>query len=392
MKQYSNLFFFIIILILAFFMIINPDETVQAAAEGLKLWSLVVAPALLPFFIVAELSFCLGLVHLLGILLEDIMQPLFRLPGCSSMVIAMGFTSGFPVGALLSRKLYDQKMLTAEETERLVSFTNNSSPLFILGAVGIGMFGSREIGFVLAISHYLANLMVGLLWRFTSASPVKNKIPGRNKWKLAWSSLKDNLGKLDMGGVLSSSVKNSINNILAIGGFIIIFSVIARMFTIWGFMDLIVQVLMPFLSLLGVSWQGAYGVGMGIFEMTIGARAVALSDTPNLAGQLAAISLILAFSGFSIIAQIMSIFAGTPIRMSFYVFSRLIQMCLSCMVTLFICKYWLKYKIALPVLKIETYRFLYAFDAWTLAFYSLLVAFAAIIALVLFTLLANGRD
>lgn len=392
MKQYSNLFFFIIILILAFFMIINPDETVQAAAEGLKLWSLVVAPALLPFFIVAELSFCLGLVHLLGILLEDIMQPLFRLPGCSSMVIAMGFTSGFPVGALLSRKLYDQKMLTAEETERLVSFTNNSSPLFILGAVGIGMFGSREIGFVLAISHYLANLMVGLLWRFTSASPVKNKIPGRNKWKLAWSSLKDNLGKLDIGGVLSSSVKNSINNILAIGGFIIIFSVIARMFTIWGFMDLIVQVLMPFLSLLGVSWQGAYGVGMGIFEMTIGARAVALSDTPNLAGQLAAISLILAFSGFSIIAQIMSIFAGTPIRMSFYVFSRLIQMCLSCMVTLFICKYWLKYKIALPVLKIETYRFLYAFDAWTLAFYSLLVAFAAIIALVLFTLLANGRD
>ena len=132
MKQYSNLFFLIIILILAVFMIINPDETVRASYDGIKLWSLVVVPALLPFFIVAELLFSLGFVYFLGIVLEPIMQPLFRLPGSSSLVIAMGFTSGFPVGALLSRKLYDEKLLTAEETERLASFTNNSSPLFIL--------------------------------------------------------------------------------------------------------------------------------------------------------------------------------------------------------------------------------------------------------------------
>jgi len=41
MKQYSSLFFLIIILILTFFMIINPDATVEAALDGLKLWGLV---------------------------------------------------------------------------------------------------------------------------------------------------------------------------------------------------------------------------------------------------------------------------------------------------------------------------------------------------------------
>jgi nucleoside recognition membrane protein YjiH len=60
MKQYSSLFFLIIILILTFFMIINPDATVEAALDGLKLWGLVVVPALLPFFIAAELLFSLG--------------------------------------------------------------------------------------------------------------------------------------------------------------------------------------------------------------------------------------------------------------------------------------------------------------------------------------------
>ena len=108
MKQYSSLFFLIIILILALFMIIHPEATVEAAAEGLKLWSMVVVPALLPFFIAAELMFSLGLVYILGLFLEPIMQPLFRLPGCSSLVVAMGFTSGFPVGALLSLRLAGQ--------------------------------------------------------------------------------------------------------------------------------------------------------------------------------------------------------------------------------------------------------------------------------------------
>ncbi|NLB52160.1 MAG: sporulation integral membrane protein YlbJ [Syntrophomonadaceae bacterium] len=381
MKQYSNLFFFIIILILALFMIINPDETVNAASDGIKLWSLVVVPALLPFFIVAELLFSLGFVYFLGVLLEPVMQPLFRLPGCSSLVIAMGFTSGFPVGALLSRKLYDDKLLTAQETERLVSFTNNSSPLFILGAVGVGMFGSREVGFVLAASHYLANLMVGLLWRFKANVKLKSRLQVKNNWHSARSLLMEKFSDLDIGSVLSTSIKNSINNILAIGGFILIFSVITRMLTLWGFMRILAQLLLPFMSFLDISLQGAYGSAMGIFEMTIGTRAIALSDTPNLAGQLAAISMVLAFSGLSVIAQIMSIFAGTPIRMSFYVLSRFMQMTFSCIFTLIFYKYWLAEKIALPALSIEPYRLLYAFDAWTITCYSLLIGAMFIILL-----------
>src|SRR5690606_662226 len=117
-------------------------------------------------FIVAELLIKIRFVNFLGILLEPVMRPLFRLPGCSSLVVVMGFTSGFPIGAVLTKKLYDQEMLTLDEAERLLSFTNNASPLFILGAVGIGMFANPAVGYLLAIAHYSSNLLVGLCWRF----------------------------------------------------------------------------------------------------------------------------------------------------------------------------------------------------------------------------------
>lgn len=372
MKQYSSPFFLIIVLILTLFMIINPDATVEAAAEGLKLWATVVVPALLPFFIAAELMFSLGLVYLLSMFLEPVMQPLFRLPGCSALVVAMGFTSGFPVGALLSRKLYEEKLLTAEETERLTSFTNNSSPLFILGAIGVGMFASKEVGFLLAFSHYLANLLVGLFWRIKA--PARIEMPRRdsNKRTASRVMLKEKWLNLEIGSVLSEAIKHSVNNILAIGGFILIFSVITRMLTLWGAMGLLAKLLQILLFFLDLSWHGAYGIAMGGFEMTIGIRTIATPHTTSLAAQLAAVSIVLAFSGLSVIAQIMGIFAGAPIRLSFYLSSRLLQMLFSCIITLLGYKYWLSHHALLPAITIEPYKILYSFDALTTAGYSFL--------------------
>ena len=108
LKPISSMFFLLIILILAVFMAINPLETVQAATSGFLLWVDILVPALLPFFIVADLLVSLHFVGLIGALLEPIMRPVFRLPGCSALVIAMGYTSGFPMGAILSRRLWEE--------------------------------------------------------------------------------------------------------------------------------------------------------------------------------------------------------------------------------------------------------------------------------------------
>ena len=393
MKLYSRFFFLIIISILSIFMIINPQETVNAASSGFQLWLSVVVPALLPFFIVADLLLAMGMANFLGVLLEPVMRPLFRLPGCSSLVVVMGFTSGFPVGAILSRKLYDQKMLSADETERLVSFTNNSSPLFILGAVGVGMFASPVLGYLLAASHYLSNLLLGILWRFRAkAKPVsKNKSP--RSFRQAYQALLEANQKNphSPGKMLGDAIKNSLNNILAIAGFIIIFSVITRMFAVWGIIKYLAILFMKIFSFLNLPYTVVYGMGMGMFEITIGSSTIAMAPQGALIHKLLAVSAIMAFSGFSIIAQVMSIVTGIPVRMSFYLLSRFIQMCLS----VSIC--WIAYKVfVVPIqsihsLSIPLYKILYSFNAWHFSLNCLLLGLLVIVVMILSSILLTDQ-
>lgn len=386
MGNYSRIFFLIIILILTIFMIINPQETVTAAGMGCKLWFTILLPALLPFFIVAELMVSLGFVNFLGVILEPVMRPIFRLPGCSSLVVAMGFTSGFPIGAVLSRRLYDEKLLTVDEAERLVSFTNNSSPLFILGAVGVGMFGSPLAGYVLAISHYLSNILVGIIWRFRGPPQIITTFKREQSLlQEACQAFLQHKNSRGIGALLGDAIKNSLNNILAIAGFVIIFSVLTRMLSVWGIMDGLAMMLSCMCKAFCLPYPVAYGLGMGMFEITLGTRTVVLASEADLLYKLLAASAILAFSGFSIIAQVMSIMAGTAVRLSFYLFSRLIQIILSLAITL------LTYKMIVPRLAISSfaipyYKALYSFNAWNISLVCLLIGLVLITLMMLLSL------
>lgn len=386
MYRYRNMFIIIIIIILTSFMIINPSETVNAAASGFKLWYTILVPALIPFFIISELMVNVGLVRFIGVLLEPIMRPLFKLPGCSSLVVVMGFTSGFPVGAILSKKLYEENMLTANETERLVSFTNNSSPLFIIGAIGIGMFDSPAFGYLLAVSHYLANLLVGLFWRFKAVIPTipkENIVTIKSAFYELLSTKTGGLGK-----ILGDAIKNSINNILAIAGFIIFFSVLTRMLIVWGIMDYFAIFISSFLPFLHIPYPVAYGLGMGIFEVTLGANTISATNS-ELIIKLLTVSLLLGFSGLSIIAQVMSVIATVPVRLSFYLKSRLLQMSMSLVFTYIGYHLFLKPITHLPTISLPYYKILYGFDAWSFSITCLIIGLFSITLLMFISLLIS---
>lgn len=386
MYQFSKMFIISILIILASFMIINPGETVNAAANGFKLWYNILVPALLPFFIIAELMVNVGLVRFIGVMLEPIMRPIFKLPGCSSLVIVMGFTSGFPVGAILSKKLYEEKMLTANEAERLVSFTNNSSPLFIIGAIGIGMFNSAAFGYLLAASHYLANILVGLFWRFkavTTVTPKENKMSIKSAFSQLLTTQTDGIGK-----ILGDAIRNSINNILAIAGFIIFFSVLTRMLIVWGIMDNFALLISNWFAFLNIPYPVAYGLGIGLFEITLGANTIAITNSESII-KLLTVSLLLAFSGFSIIAQVMSVISTVPVRLSFYLKSRLLQMGLSLVFTYIGYHLFLKNVQSIPVISVPYYKILYGFDAWTYSITCLIIGLCIIALLMFISVLIN---
>src|SRR5690625_465208 len=155
-----------ITLFLTILLIKYPDQSFEASVRGLNMWWEIVFPSLLPFFITAELLIGFGVVTFIGTLFEPIMRPIFNVPGVGSFAWIMGMASGYPSGAKISSRLREEKQLTRIEAERLISFTNNASPLFIFGAVAVGFFHDAKLGFFIAVCHYLGNTLVGICMRF----------------------------------------------------------------------------------------------------------------------------------------------------------------------------------------------------------------------------------
>ncbi len=219
----------------------------------------------------------------------------------------------------------EEKLLTKAEAERLLAFTNNSGPLFIIGAVAVGMFNSPRIGFILLSCHILASLTVGILFRFYGnrkdriKSIVSDKVFNRFKKELI------NTRPVNIGEVLGDSIRNSINTMLAIGGFIILFSVIINLLLETGAINYIATLFAGFLSLIGISRDIVAPILSGFFEITTGINMVSKVEGISFAQQLAAVSLILGWAGLSVHFQVYSIISKTDISIKPYLFGKFIQ-------------------------------------------------------------------
>ena len=120
----------------------SPSESFEASKEALNLCINVIIPTLFPFFVFSSLAISLGLADILGKIFGGIMKPIFNVNGSCSTAFILGLISGFPVGAKTAISLYQNGQCSKTEAERILSFSNNAGPAFVLGTVGIGIWNS----------------------------------------------------------------------------------------------------------------------------------------------------------------------------------------------------------------------------------------------------------
>lgn len=310
--------------ILALGMFIYPQEVLNSAGGGLALWWAFVLPALLPFFILSELLMATGFVHFLGVLLESFMRPVFRLPGKAAFVVAMGYTSGFPMGAVLTARLRQTGELTRVEGERLLAFTNNPSPGFMFGAVASGMLGKPELGIILSSSIYLANLLVGFLFRFYRVTPSPRHSTLSPSFKRAWQEMKNAQANDNraLGQILSDAIKQSITTVLMVAGFMAFFSVILRLLNIWHVTAFLATLVHSVIKVIPLPTLQAFF--NGLFEMTLGCQGT-IQAVSELNHQVALLVLLMGWSGLSVFAQVAGFISETDLRFSPFVVARILQ-------------------------------------------------------------------
>lgn len=309
--------------------IIYPTQTYESARNGLILWFNTIVPSLLPFFIGSSIVSSLGITESISLLMQPIMKPLFNCPGSAAYVFIMSITSGYPMGAKLTAKLVEEGKINSVEAQRILSFSNTSGPLFMMAAVSVGMLHNPKLGVLIALCHYLSAIFTGLIFRYYKKNePGKFHIPSKGYPMLTQSlyvlyqhqlKRKEKLGEL-----MSKSIQDSIQTMLMIGGYIILFAVIIQILQVTGMISLVSALLSPILWMLKIPNEISYAMICGFFEISTGCLS-ASQALVHTVFKVAMISAIIAWGGLSVHAQVLSIIQKCAINTKLYFTAKFIQ-------------------------------------------------------------------
>ena len=180
-------------------------EAAQAVRDGLSLCAGSVIPALFPFLAVS------GLLTALDAGASPALGPLARLLGCSqagARAFLLGLTGSYPVGARTVAQLYRRGGISRREAGRLLLFSNNCGPAFILGVAGL------RAGVLLWGVHILAALVIALALPRRAAEPPERPVPVPVRPALV--------------PALITAVRDAAGTMVYICGFVVFFLVLLR--------------------------------------------------------------------------------------------------------------------------------------------------------------------
>lgn len=324
-----KLFLPCLFLVFTFCLLIFSKSNLPAVKDGLNLWVNSVVPSLFPFFVATELLMHTNITHYFGLLFKNIMKPLFNVDGKCSFAFLMGIISGYPVGAKIACEFRKQNICSKVECERLLSFTNNSGPLFIIGSVGISMFGNVKIGILLLVIHLLACITVGFLFSFWKARE-KNRTLLMARARAGASSVastsKTPVSFSNLGTVLTESIASATSTIFMIGGFIVVFACIISIFNSCGFFTIAKNIFTPLFNTINIDPSYISPIISGFIELTGGlAELSQISIINHTQITLIIASFLLGFGGISVLLQVWSIVSKTDLSIKPYIIGKLLH-------------------------------------------------------------------
>ena len=312
----------LVFLFFTFCLLFFSKSNLPAVKSGLLLWANSVVPSLFPFFVATELLMHTNIVTQFGNILTRYMKPLFNVCGEGAFAFIMGIISGYPVGAKIAANFRKNNICTKEECERLLSFTNNSGPLFIIGTVGVLMFKNTTIGILLFITHILACITVGVIFRFWK---YKKETTNYFKPSNSNSSTNKTVSFYNLGEVLSESITSSTSTILLIGGFVVIFSSIISILKASGTLTILSNLLSPFFHTLNIDIAFISPLLSGFLEITNGINTISSIACKKLSYNIIFTAFLLGFGGISVLLQVLSITSKTDLSIKPYLYGKLLH-------------------------------------------------------------------
>lgn len=293
----TKFFFPIIIFAFIILLLCSPAKFMAVALDGALVWATILLPSLFPFIFFSRLFTTFEVTQNLSKPFSRATQKLYHCPSDSAYVFLLSVLCGYPIGAKLISDLYQDGKISKGQAYRSVSFVSNCGPMFIIGSVGVGMLHSPMAGIIILICHILSSLLNGLIYRKSWKKFDYERLPAASE-KNAQTSVSD-------------IVFSSINSVLMVGGYVIIFFIVAEVFTSLT----IFSPLCLLLEKIGINPQISEGILCGLLEITKGSKMLSIASS-NLQVIVPACCFLITFGGFSTFMQSYAFLEKTGMKKS----------------------------------------------------------------------------
>lgn len=295
--KYKNIIIIICSLFFLVNLIIYRNLVFDTVGFSLNIWITSLLPALFPFFIVSDILINYDVIKYFPKVIRNSIKYLFNVSDNGLVIILLSMLSGFPSNARNIKNMYLDKKITKEEGEHLLYFTHFSNPMFILGTIPL-ILNSNKISKYILISHYLANIILGICLR------KYNRVNDSNN-----SNYKED--KHNFGLVLTTSIRKSLDSVLGIlctlTVFLIISTLLINFFNLDNTSSLLIKSILELTS--GLKELGSYNL-LNKYLLIIS-------------------SCILSFGGLSVHMQVINELVDTDISYKNYFIGRILQVVLS---------------------------------------------------------------
>ena len=283
----------------AVLLLLFPNISSAAVQHALRLCAETIIPTLLPFLILSNICLNLRCIRHLSDKSGPVIRKLFHLPCEAATALIFGCLCGFPMGAKTVAELYKEGRLQKNDAEHMLLFCSNAGPSFVFGVVGNAVFQNQYWAAMMWMIHVLSAIVIGILFR-----PKESHFSGR-KNTIEWENT-------SCYSKIVHAISDAGSTMFQICIMICAFSVLI------GYIIAIIPT-QHSNSLL-------YVILIGMIELSTGTTL--LSHLPlDTAWLLSAV--LLAWNGFCIHFQVLSITSATDLHMHKYFLGKVLHMLLS---------------------------------------------------------------
>ena len=293
----KKVFIFIVFSLLIAVFLTNPNLIIDSVNYSVSVFLSNVFPSMFSFFILTDVLINYNYVYYLN--------RIFRFK--YSYLILMSLISGLPSNAKYVKSLLVSNEISLRDANVILSLTFFPNPMFVIGSVGSLMLGSVRLGVVVLLSVYLANF---IMYLFYYKSLGNKRVSFLSKPK-GFTSL------------LRESVISNFKTLIVILGTIVVFTTLSN-------------VLFEFFSAPKI----IEGLVTGFFEMTSGIKKLSVLGIST-QSKLLLISVLLSFSGMSVLCQAFSILSEIGLDFKFILKNKFFVVLLTFFINYFYIIFWM---------------------------------------------------